>query len=234
MHYLQKHRKMWGLAIGLVIAAGLIYWFYWDRPLMKGVGLNPYQVDEIQIVRRDGDILQEEIINIRDKSWIRKILSGLKQSMLIREAFPPEYSLLNGDPIYVRVDDGRFTKLDAEVYPGHRGEGFTEDAMMLVNERYHYNVPSALQSLLSTKLSEFIAQSNSIEIILDGWRPVVVLNGKLLTSYFMGDNWAPRLQFMEIATVKTSLPDHIQHRAQRYYRLADGRGGDVCRGNTDL
>ncbi len=83
MPYLQKHRKMWVLVAGLVISVGLVYWFYWDRPLMKGVRLNPYQVDEIQIVRRDGDILQEEIISIRDKAWIREILAGYKESMFI-------------------------------------------------------------------------------------------------------------------------------------------------------
>ena len=210
-HYLQKNYKMWVLLISIVIAASLVYCFFWDHPFMKGVYLNPYQVDEIQIVRRDGDILQEEIIMIRDKAWIRKILSELKESIFIKEAFPPEYSWLNGGPIYVSANDGRFTKLDAEVHPGHRGEEINEDAMMLVNDRYHYEVPSSLKSFLSMELSEFITQSGSIEIILDNWRPVVVLNGKLHTSYFMGDYWAPKLQFKEIATVKTSLPDHIRY-----------------------
>jgi hypothetical protein len=138
-------------------------------------------------------------------------LAEWKESMFIKEAFPPEYSWLIGDPILVRVDDGRFTKLNASVFPGHRGEGFTEDAMMLVNERYHYNVTADMNSLLSMELSEILAQSDNVEIILDNWRPVVVLDGELLTSYFMGDEWVPEQQFKEITVVKTALPDHIRY-----------------------
>lgn len=210
MDYLRKYRKMGVLLVGLAMVTSLTYWFFWDRPLMDGVHLNPYQVDEIQIVRRDGDILQEEIINIRDKAWIRKILSEWKDSLFIKKAFPPDYAWINGEPIYVRVNDGGFAKLDAKVYPGHRGEGFTKDAIMLVNDRYHYNITSDITSLLSMELSEFLAHSDSVEVILDNWKPGVVQNGEWLTSHYLGDDWVPELKIEEIATVKTTLPDHIQ------------------------
>ncbi|MHA6482641.1 hypothetical protein ACX1C1_12145 [Paenibacillus sp. strain BS8-2] len=213
MHDLYKHRKVWFIIAGFVIVVGLFYWFFWDRPLIKGVRLNPYQADGVEIVRRNGEILQEEIILIKDKAWIREVLGDLKQSVFIKEAFPPDYPKSRVDTIHVQVEDGRHTKLDAKVFlsDSAQGAGVSDGAMMIVNNRYHYQISTELYALLSMPLSGYMDRSDDVEITLDNWRPLVVLNGEIFTSYFMGDDWSPLLPYKEVAAVKATLPDHIQY-----------------------
>ncbi len=206
-----KRLAPWLAAVGMAVAAILAYWFYWDRELIEGVRLNPYQADEIMIVRRDGDILQEEIIHIRNKAWIREILGVVGESAYRGEIDPADRGGLFGRPSYIYVFDGQYQKLTAEVYPMPIGDAIESEAGMLVEGRYLYETSYALQDLLKMELSEFMERGKGVEIELDSWRPIVILDGQVLTSYFMGDDWAPNQLMEEVAAVSRSLPDNIRY-----------------------
>jgi len=114
---LPLHRRALLPIAGVVAfaAAALAYWFIWDRPFMEGVRLNPYQVDEIEIVRRGDGLFREEIITIRDPALIRRALEEWRRAPLLLESYPPKWELLKGGPALVRVHDGGFTELRADV-----------------------------------------------------------------------------------------------------------------------
>ncbi|HZG83498.1 hypothetical protein [Paenibacillus sp.] len=195
-------------AVLAVAAAALAYWFLWDRPFMEGVRLNPYQVDAIEIVRRGEGLLQQEIITIRDPALIRRTLAEWRRAPFLQESFPPKWEHLQGYPTFVRVRDGAFTELHADVYPGGSHEG---DAAMLVNDRYHYLVPEPVRTLLTTDVERFAAGGRRVDVFLNGWRPLVVLEGEPHTAYFMEDGWGSELRAEPAASVTAALPDSVRY-----------------------
>ncbi|MFD0961047.1 hypothetical protein [Paenibacillus chungangensis] len=232
MYKMPIFRRVWLLATVSAVTLGIYYWFFMDRPWMEGATLNPYQVDEIQLVRRDGELpLQEEIISIQDKGWVRDLLSEWKDAAYVKEAFPSDYAILQGDwnRYYVYINDGASMKFNAEIYLGHHGDGLRENAMMLIKDRYHYEVPSSMSELLAMDLEDILASSGNVSVTLDNWLPLAVINGQRHTAYFMGDSWGDEVQLQDMkqaAVVTSSLPDHIRYteRSDITELLVDGAG----------
>ncbi|MCU6709066.1 hypothetical protein M6D81_10115 [Paenibacillus sp. J5C_2022] len=224
-------RRQWLFVAGTAVALGIYYWFFMDRPWIEGAKLNPYQVDEIQLVRRDGELpLQEEIISIRDKAWIRGLLSEWKDAAYVKEAFPPDNAILQGyrDRYFLYINDGAGMKLNAEIYSGHPGDGLTENGIMLVKDRYHYGLPSSMAELLAMDLDDILASGGKVSVTLDNWRPMAIINGEKHMSYFMGSSWGDSVQqeMEQVAVVTSALPDHIRYtkRSDISELLVDGAG----------
>lgn len=197
------------LAVFAVLICYFVFWF--EREWIKGVSLNPFRVDEIQIVKRDGEFLQEEIISVHDRAWIRDILSDMKKLTLISESFPPNYELLKGETVYVTVNDGQSTKASVQIYLGEYDGDSQREARMLLFDRYIYTVPEALLHLLVMDLDEYKKRSQQVNIVLDAWKPLVMIDGQPYFAHFMGDGWGKGVHFQKAFAVVFQLPDHITY-----------------------
>lgn len=196
----------------LVLAVIVCYFVFWfEREWLRGVSLNPYQIDEIQIVKRDGQLLREEIISVRNRAWIRDILSNMKRLTLISESFPPDYELLKGETVKVIVNDGRSTKASVDIYLGEYDGHPQREALMLISGRYIYTVHEALLQELVMELDDYKKRSTEVEIVLDAWKPLVMVDGQPYYAHYLGDGWGNGVSFQEAFTVEAQLPDHISY-----------------------
>ncbi|MGM0884576.1 MAG: hypothetical protein ACQEXQ_26500 [Bacillota bacterium] len=201
------------LVVFTVFVCYFVFWF--EREWMNGVSLNPYRVDEIQIVKRDGDLLREEIISIHDRAWIRDILSNMKKLSLISESNPPDYELLKGETVYIIVNDGQSTKVSAQIYLGEYDGDSQREARMLLFDRYIYTVPEALLYEIVLDLDEYKKRSQQVNIVLDSWKPLVMIDGQPYYAHFMGDGWGKEVNFQKAFAVIAQLPDHITYEDEK-------------------
>lgn len=200
------------IPILLVLAVAVCYYVFWfEREWMKGVTLNPHQVDEIQIVKRDGELLREEIISVHNRAWVRDILSQMKRSTLISKSFPMNYELLKGETVKVILNDGRSTKASADIYLGEYDGELQREARMVISGRNIYSVSETLLQQLIMELDDYKKQSTQVEIVLDAWKPLVIVDGQPYFAHYLGDGWGNGVSFQEGFTVENQLPDHIKY-----------------------
>ncbi|MBO8172123.1 MAG: hypothetical protein H0Z33_09535 [Bacillaceae bacterium] len=171
-------------------------------------------VTEIEIVKRNGNLLQEEIIRIRDRDWIKKIMQEIEEASFIKEQFPPDRQMLEGDSYYIRVNRAEFTEMAIDIYSGRKG-GFSDNAVMVISDRKHYTVPPGIKNLLRMELNEYHQASDEVEIWLDDWKQLVMIEGQPFFAHKAGVDLDKKVFLKKAFTIEKRLTEPVSYRNQQ-------------------
>jgi len=64
---------------------------------------------------------------------------------------------------------------------------------------------------LTKDLERFADDGGLVDVYLDNWHPLVVLDGVARKAHFMGDGWGSGLRAEPVAAVTASLPDGVRY-----------------------
>jgi len=187
----------------IFVLFSLSYIVLLEQTWMQGVTLNPFQIDEVELIKEGEPLYSQKGIRIHDKKFIRQVLRDIKGAHFIKETFPLDDNLIRGERYLLLARDGQLIKLHAEIYSG-KNNGFNDEATMLVGDRYYYEVPNSIKQLFLLKPKEIAQKVGNADMWIH-WNSLVVIEGQPFYQHFVGEKLND-IQFEEEFIIKKILP----------------------------
>lgn len=231
---IRKYGKLMILIVGIL---GFLYWGVWEQNWIKGVKLNPYQIDEVElIIRNAGTLYHQQGVRIHDKKFIRMVLNEMKKADFIQEAFPLDESIIKGNKYLLLVRDGQTIQAHVEIYSG-KEEGFSDEGVMLIGDRYYYRIPNSIKQLFQLESKEIAQEVRNADKWFH-WRPFVIIDDQPYYAQYVGKQWSDteftkKLVVNKTLSQPTIMPIEQDHQSLLKDRVATGYpvGTDIYKAN---